>query len=78
MDTYCNADWYPDFGDDQETVLDFGADIRPVISAANDYAKASNKPSINGVTLIGDKTNEDLNIRGISNAEIEALLKNFK
>lgn len=78
MDTYCNADWYPDFGDDQETVLDFGADIRPVISAENDYALAKNKPSINGVVLIGNKTNEDLNIRGISNAEIEELLNNFK
>lgn len=31
----------------------------------SDYTLLSNKPSINGVTLIGDKTTEDLNITAV-------------
>ena len=40
---------------------------------ADDYPPLSNKPKINGVTLIGDKSLEDLNIHSITNAQIDDL-----
>lgn len=50
--------------------------VVPVIggSGTSDYRDLDNKPSINGVTLEGDKTNEELLIKAIPNEEIEALL----
>lgn len=38
------------------------------------YNDLTDKPSIEGVTLIGDKTHEDLNLQRITNTEIEDLL----
>ena len=43
----------------------------PEINIGNDYNKAINKPSINNVELIGNKTTEDLGIVGSSMTEIE-------
>lgn len=52
----------------------FGEHIETVTS---DYEKLSNLPSINSVTLIGDKTSSDLSLQDamdtISNLEIAAL-----
>ena len=76
MNTYCSGMDEP-IKDDSEMVLEFDTDIRPIVGGGSDYGTLNNKPSINGVTLIGNKTNEELNIRGISNTEIESLLKNF-
>lgn len=39
------------------------------------YMLKSEKPKIEGVTLEGDKTFEELNLRGISNSELEEILK---
>ena len=39
------------------------------------YNRLYNKPKIEGVTLEGDKTFEDLNLRSITNAELAELLK---
>ena len=85
MKTYCgndatnnscgvNFDDYPD-----ETLdLKFGTEIVPVIgSGTDDYNDLINKPSINGVTLQGNKTNEELLIDAMTNVEIEELLKRF-
>ena len=68
-------DWIPKFDDMPCTNVVFGQDIKPVI--ASDYLQLMNKPSINGVTLVGDKSNEELLINPISNEEIEELLKAF-
>lgn len=38
-----------------------------------DYEKLSNKPSINDVMLIGNKTFEELGDRNLSNLEIKAI-----
>lgn len=38
-----------------------------------DYEKLSNKPSINDVTLIGNKTFEELGDRNLSNLEIKEI-----
>lgn len=37
----------------------------------NDYESLKNKPMIEGVTLIGDKTYEQLNLLRLTNAQIE-------
>lgn len=54
--------------EDVSNELEFGA---PNSNVNMDYNKASNKPSINGVELIGDKATEDLGIVGSSMTEIE-------
>ena len=47
----------------------------PEISGlGNNYNYATNKPSINGVTLQGNKTTEELGVVSLSNLEIERLL----
>ena len=40
----------------------------------NSYPSLYNKPSIEGVTLLGDKTFEELNLSGITNTELEEML----
>ena len=42
----------------------------------NDYEKLKNKPSINGVELIKDKSFEDLGDHVLTNFEILELMKN--
>lgn len=43
------------------------------VEIVNNYEELENLPSINGVTLIGDKSNEDLNISSIPNELIDNL-----
>lgn len=77
MRTYCGCDNGP-VGSDEKIELQFDDKIVPVIGGgSNDYNDLNNKPSINGVQLVGNKTNEELLIKAISNSEIEDLLKNF-
>lgn len=49
--------------------------IHPILT--RDYEELDNKPRIEGVELIGDKTYEELNLNRISNAEIEELFNNI-
>jgi len=44
------------------------------IGAEHDYNILNNKPSINGITLEGDRSLESLGISVITNAEIDAIL----
>lgn len=60
---------------DEKMELRFDLDIRPVIGGVNNYEALQNKPSINGVVLTGNKTNEELLVTAISNEDIEKLLK---
>ena len=69
--------WNLEFKDSSPMNATFSSDIRPVIGGGTNYENLSNKPAINGVTLIGNKTNEELDIKAISNSEIEVLLKSF-
>ena len=41
---------------------------------AGDYNALDNKPAINGVTLAGDKSGEELGFEALTNTEIEAIL----
>ena len=43
-------------------------------SGTNDYNDLVNKPSINGVELVGDKTTEELDILPLTNAEIDEFM----
>lgn len=62
------------FTESNDMNVTFGEHIETVTS---DYEKLSNLPSINSVTLIGDKTSSDLSLQDamdtISNLEIAAL-----
>lgn len=60
-------------GENIDVELDSAVQITPV----RDYEALDNKPQIEGVTLIGDKTFEDLNLQKVSNAEIEELFMNL-
>ena len=77
MKTYCGCDNGP-IGSDEKIDLEWDNKIVPVIgSGTDDYNDLINKPSINGVTLQGNKTNEELLIDAMTNVEIEELLKRF-
>lgn len=43
--------------------------------APTDYETLLNKPRIEGVTLIGNKTFEDLHMNALTNIELEKILK---
>lgn len=73
-----NEDWKLNFHDAPSSEIKFGTDIRPVFGGVSDYTKLNNKPSINGVELIGNKSNDDLNIRSITNSEIEEFFKRLE
>ena len=74
----CCQVWNLQFNDYPAMRASFDSQIVPVIGgASNDYLALINKPSINGVLLEGNKTNEQLNISAIENSEIEKLLKSF-
>lgn len=74
-DFFCT--WEPVFQDSKPLDINLGSDVKPVIGTALDYELADNKPSINGVTLVGDKTNEDIHIGSLSNMDIENILNSF-
>lgn len=52
---------------------------KPNIGTTNDYEDLDKKPSINNVTLIGNKNSKDLDLQStmyeLTNLEIEDLLK---
>lgn len=72
----CRDLWRLNFKSSSGMDLDFDSKVQPVIGNGFDYASATNKPSINGVTLEGNKSNEDLQIGALTNADLEELLKN--
>lgn len=49
-------------------------DIELSTNGTNDYNDLVNKPSINGIELIGDKTPEELDIMPLTNAEIDEFM----
>lgn len=42
--------------------ISFNSQMGQVNAVSSDYSKLNNKPSINGVILVGNKTNKDLGI----------------
>ena len=51
-----------------------GLKVAPGTSGTDNYEKLKNKPSIEGVTLQGDKTFPELGVRPLSVQEIEKIL----
>lgn len=43
-------------------------------AGSNNYNELINRPKINGIELIGDKTPEELDIIPLTNAEIDAII----
>lgn len=46
----------------------------PEVIGETNYEHLSNLPQIEGVTLLGNKTHDDLKLHALTNSEIEALL----
>ena len=46
----------------------------PQVIRQTNYERLENLPQIEGVTLIGNKTHDDLKLHALTNSEIEALL----
>lgn len=46
----------------------------PNVIGQTDYEKLNNLPQIEGVTLTGNKSYEDLKLHALTNSELEALL----
>ena len=76
MDTYCYGPG-ESISSPCSMDLKFKTEIKPVIGGGtSDYNSLLNKPSINGITLEGNKTTEDLMlVLSITNEEIDELLK---
>lgn len=68
MNSYCDSGRSTKFG--SKVVVAVGG-------GSNNYEELRNRPSINGVELLGNKTNEELLIDAIPNEEIEQLFKVF-
>ena len=49
-------------------------DIELSANGTNDYNDLANKPSIEGVELIGDKTLEELGVEALTPQEIDAII----
>lgn len=66
-----------DFAIDDEESLDFTADAY-INVATTDYNELVNKPQINGVTLIGNKTSADIHVQDpiddITNQDIDNVI----
>ena len=53
------------------------ATAKTVTVYEKNYENLDNLPKINGETLIGDKSSEEIGIKALSNMDIERLLNNF-
>lgn len=71
MNTYCGVDNVKG-----ETLVK--SEVKVVVGGTKNYSDLENKPQINGVELTGNKTNEDLNIRPLTNQEIESIMAKFE
>lgn len=57
----------------ENTSIDFNADLGYLKSDIADYSLLTNKPQINDVTLIGNKSFEELGIQTMTNLEIKEI-----
>lgn len=60
-------------GDKEDVTFDTETAIQPQYGL--DYNELYNKPQVNSVELVGDKSFEDLGLEGITTEELQALLK---
>jgi hypothetical protein len=70
---------------DLDNAIQLDAIINPITMGTEDYNRLINKPKVNYVELVDNKTLDDLNIQvkgdypdeALTNAEIEALIDSF-
>jgi hypothetical protein len=60
--------------EDETTELNLNAESSGGTYYEHDYEKLKNQPSINGVTLIGDKTFEELGRDNIKNSRLKSII----
>ena len=65
MEVTNSSEFNADFSQNETMDVDMG-EVFEVQSLDGDYNSLENKPKINGVTLVGDKTTEDLGIQGVT------------
>lgn len=63
----------PTFSFSADNENEFAAAVGTVADMVNDYEKLNNLPSIEGILLKGDHTQEQLGVNAIGNAAILAL-----
>ena len=73
----CCEEWRLTFSESPNMEIETDSNIQPVIGGTYNYNVLDNKPKINGVELIGDKTNEELLINALTNEDIEKALQSF-
>ena len=59
------------FGSQENTNIGFAGSVTEVVTT--DYKELRNLPKINGVTLLGDRSFEDLGEESLSNLEIATI-----
>ncbi len=59
----------------ESKALEFGIEMGAAPVMQKNYEKLRNLPSINDVTLIGNKDFEELGLDGITNSELEKMLE---
>ena len=64
-------------GVDEEGSLSVDGGNDPGVTVVKDYELLNNKPQIEGNTLIGNKTFEELGLLELSNAEIQEIINNL-
>lgn len=70
---------------DLDNAIQLDAIINPITMGTDDYNRLINKPKVNYIELVDNKTLDELNIQvkgdypdeALTNAEIEALIDNF-
>lgn len=64
-----------EIGEEQNEGIEIKDVERVPTGSVSDYEKLSNKPKIEGIELIGDRSFKDLGMVSITNLELEKLLK---
>lgn len=70
-----NAGLNAEFDMNEQLNAQFGTVSEITKTIDNDYNNLVNKPKINAVTLVGDKSFEELGLERITNREIEELFR---
>ena len=65
MDVTSSAEFNTDFSQDTPMNVDLG-EVFYIQALEGDYNSLENKPKINGIPLVGNKTTDDLKIKGVT------------
>lgn len=75
MDVELQIDELQELVFDAEEPQDIGLSVNEqIVGGSTDYSQLRNKPQINNVELVDNKTFDDLGLSGLSNIDIENIL----